>query len=59
MEVLQLCSEGKSFPNADVMTLKGKVPWLSGATEYHKVTLNNNLTQEIYWKKHMRVAVSP
>jgi hypothetical protein len=34
-------SEGKGFPNASLIALKGKLSWKVGVKEHHQVTLHN------------------
>lgn len=41
-----------------VAALRRKISWQSGAQEHHKVTLTDNLTQEIYWERHKRMTAS-
>lgn len=56
----QLDTQTHHITVASVTALRGKVSWWSGVKEYHKVIQQQttNLTQEIDWERHKRVAAS-
>lgn len=51
-------SEGKEFPSASVVALKGKVSWKSQPRTTMKSHSTTEFTQEIDWERHKRMTVS-